>query len=125
MEARLEDVLAHSEFTDFQALYAHAKKGLSTSLKQYLIDRATNNETLFFRDTNAFKSLKELFERHLQLDFLEPIKIWSAASSTGQEALSLAITLEQLKKSVDYKIWASDILTTPIPESETSVSLST
>ena len=84
----------------------------SISLRQKLIDMATNNETLFFRDASFYAAFEKYF-----LDVILPtnpkvLKIWSAASSTGQEALSIAMTLEELSKKMPippYQILATDI----------------
>lgn len=65
------------------------------------IDATTTNHTFFFRENKhceyIIKTLKK--EKHL--------KIWSAASSSGEEAFSIAIQL--LANSFSFNIFASDI----------------
>jgi len=63
----------------------------------------STNETLFFRDTGPFqllqhKILPELIDaRAAKSSFSKTnLKIWSAASSTGQELYSIAIVLQEL-----------------------------
>ncbi|MGH9695023.1 MAG: chemotaxis protein CheB, partial [Bryobacteraceae bacterium] len=53
------------------------------------------NVTSFFRDPDVFEALKsELFPRILEVDSPDqPIRIWSAGCSTGEETYSLAISL--------------------------------
>lgn len=63
-------------------------------LVERVVEALTTNETLFFRDMRPFEHLKrdvfpELFARHLG----QPLKVWSAACSTGQEPYSLAMML--------------------------------
>lgn len=80
--------------------------------RQRLIDTATNNETLFFRDPKYFTSIETFIKTDILKDAPREIKIWSAASSTGQEALSVAMTLDQLSKVITlppFSIIATDI----------------
>ena len=63
-------------------------------LIERVVEALTTNETLFFRDMRPFEHLKrdvfpELFARFLG----QPLKVWSAACSTGQEPYSLAMML--------------------------------
>ena len=62
-----------------------------------LIEAMTTNETSFFRDIAPFEVMRstvipDLLERCKARRYL---RIWSAASSTGQEAYSLAMMLDQ------------------------------
>ncbi len=67
--------------------------GISGDFKQFLLDTATNNETSFFRDPKVF----QVIEKHIlpSLKTNQPqtfsYRIWSAASSFGQEPYSLAM----------------------------------
>ena len=64
-------------------------------------DAMTTNETLFFRDAHPFDALREVILPAAAARRLttggppRPIRIWSAASSTGQEPYSLAICAAQ------------------------------
>ena len=68
--------------------------------------------TAFFRDEDAFRYLGE----HVIMPLVKkkkPIRIWSIACSTGEEAYSLAILvcecMERLHISVDVKVFATDV----------------
>lgn len=71
--------------------------------------------TQFFRDRKTFDQLKRyvfpLIVRDHPKD--EPIRIWSAGCSTGEEAYSLAISflefLDSSKRSIPLKIFGSDL----------------
>ncbi len=71
--------------------------------------------TKFFRDSAAFEALEtEVFPQMIATKQEEdPIKIWIAACSTGEEVYSIAITLDRFlkKTSKNYtvKIFASDV----------------
>lgn len=71
--------------------------------------------TRFFRDQEAFKLLEEKVLRELvsAKSDLDTIKVWVCACSTGEEAYSIAIllneTIESAGKNIDIKIFATDI----------------
>jgi chemotaxis protein methyltransferase CheR len=115
LQNRLEEIVKLHNFANIQELYEVAQKGMIGSLKQLVLDVATNNETSFFRDTKYFNAFRNLIEQQMKGDlFLQKeLKIWSAASSTGQEALSISILIDELKKkhnsSLLYSILGTDI----------------
>jgi chemotaxis protein methyltransferase CheR len=60
-------------------------------LRAAVVDAMTTNETLWFRDQYPFELLKnKVFPEFKTLR--RPVKIWSAASSSGQEPYSIAMT---------------------------------
>lgn len=83
-----------------------------------LFDLVTTNETFFFREPLQFdllagellKRVKEENTKSARRD----IKIWSAASSTGEEAYTVAMLLSE---SPDVKPFTPDIYATDISES--------
>lgn len=78
--------------------------GGQNALRSKVVDAMTTNETLWFRDTHPFDILKDTLLPELSEQLRgksQPIRIWSAASSTGQEAYSISITIsEYLKKNL-------------------------
>ena len=75
-----------------------------------LINEATVNETYFFREEKQFDALKDFFfpewkKQHGNM----PIKIWSAASSTGEEIYSIAAFVRYLHLNAEFS--ASDLNT--------------
>ncbi|MGE3610974.1 MAG: protein-glutamate O-methyltransferase CheR [Bacteriovoracaceae bacterium] len=115
LQNRLEEIVKLHNFANIQELYEVAQKGMIGSLKQLVLDVATNNETSFFRDTKYFNAFRNLIEQQMKGDLFpqKELKIWSAASSTGQEALSISILIDELKKkhnsSLPYSILGTDI----------------
>ena len=99
-----------------------------TNLKQYISYISKNEieaETLyrefligvtkFFRDSDAFKYLEEHIIPEIFKDKLprDTVKLWSVGCSTGEEAYSLAILLQEYKEKnnldIDVKIFATDL----------------
>jgi chemotaxis protein methyltransferase CheR len=68
----------------------------------------TINVSQFFRDTNQWKTLREtIFPLLLQSN--NPLKLWSAGCSGGQEPYSLAMTLMFYFPAAKFTILGSDI----------------
>jgi chemotaxis protein methyltransferase CheR len=99
IESRLSSVMAESKSTSFMQLVSRAKG--DAAVKRRIIDEITTNETLFFRDSAPFdllrfKIIPEIIDRRAKPGQTVPIRIWSAACSTGQELYSIAIVLREL-----------------------------
>lgn len=71
--------------------------------------------TRFFRDPDAFQLLRTDVIPHLARgrNRQEPIRVWCAGCSTGEEAYTLALLLQeyrnQSERSFNFKIFASDL----------------
>ena len=93
--------------------YCHLLKANPEAEQSYFINAITTNLTSFFREQHHFNYLTEHELPRLIKQGNKRIRIWSSASSTGEEPYSIAITLmESLKsylRSWDVKILATDI----------------
>jgi len=67
------------------------------SLQEAVVDAMTTNETLWFRDDHPYRIFRDKLLPELAAN-RRPIKIWSAACSTGQEPYSLSIEIEEYKR---------------------------
>lgn len=73
------------------------------------IDLLTTNETYFFREPKHFDFLKnQIFPQHPAGQHL---RIWSAASSSGEEAYTLAMIVAEYAKTSQWEIVGTDIST--------------
>lgn len=93
---------------DLIAMLKAQREKLPIDKKDYFVDLVTTHETLFFRDRSPFtvlsrKIIPEKKDTHLS--------IYSAACSTGQEPVSIAITLAEARgiEKVNFEIDATDI----------------
>lgn len=120
IETRLGDLIKEYKCFSYRELCSKAKTDSSKTIENRIIDAISTNETLFFRDTGPFevlqhKILPDLIDRRTEKStgFLPiPIRIWSAACSTGQEAYSIAIVLKELLpdlKKYNVKLLGTDI----------------
>lgn len=75
---------------------------------QMLVNILTTNETYFFREPKHF----EFFREHILKSWHgEQFRLWSAASSTGEEAYSLAMIMAEELGMRRWEIFASDLST--------------
>jgi chemotaxis protein methyltransferase CheR len=93
--SRLSRLMREFEIDDFGSLMARLKRERHAKLHERIIDAMTTNETLWFRDNYPFEVLKHVIFPELAQKKLRQLRIWSAASSSGQEAYSISITLQE------------------------------
>lgn len=101
VKSRLIPLMSKFSIDDLSELIKQSMSYKNRELRTAVIDAMTTNETLWFRDKYPFELLSNKIFPEI-LEKKKSIKLWSAASSSGQEAYSIAMTsLEyQKKKSV-------------------------
>lgn len=115
--SRLRRLLEKENLSNLTELSAAMDRNFK--LKETVIDAMTTNETLWFRDDHPFKIFREKLLPELAKQ-RRPLRIWSAACSTGQEPYSLSIAVEEFKRTNpgaligDVKIIATDISPTAL-----------
>ncbi len=117
IETRLGRILESEHCSSYSEFYQKIKSDTSKNLEKKIIDAITTNETLFFRDSNPFELLKfkilpEVIDKRLSKSPLQQIRIWSAACSTGQEVISIAIVLKELLGATNrynFKLLGTDL----------------
>ncbi|MFT6208957.1 MAG: chemotaxis protein methyltransferase CheR [Colwellia sp.] len=112
---RLTRIIRERKLPSFTA-YCNLLKTDTEKEQDYFINAITTNLTSFFREQHHFDymtqdELPKLLGNRLSHD--KRLRIWSSASSTGEEPYSIAITvLEAMKSQLsqwDVKILATDI----------------
>lgn len=118
IETRLGGLLRESGARGWTDLLYKVKGDVTQGARTKVINAITTNETSFFRDTSPFDLLQhklfpELIDRRNRAGQRPvPIRILSAACSTGQEAYSTAIVLKELLgdfRGYDIRILGIDI----------------
>jgi chemotaxis protein methyltransferase CheR len=114
IEARLLPIAMEEGLSSLDDLCRHLRLQSSNPLQKRVIAAMTTNETYFFREPAHFETLTRKILPALVRDRSDSkrISIWSAASSTGQEAYSLAIVLAEMGLSG----WRIDLLGTDLSE---------
>ena len=113
-DMRLTPIARMSGAANLEDFVRMLRKGKPAHLHRAVAEAMTINETSFFRDVKPFEMLREvilprLIEQRMQE---RRLRIWSAASSTGQEAYSVAMLIAEHFPDVahwDVKIVGTDI----------------
>lgn len=92
VRSRLSPLVAKFKLASLSDLLRDVVTGRNRELRVAAVDAMTTNETLWFRDTYPFAVLADKLLPEIAAN-KRPIKIWSAASSSGQEPYSMAMTV--------------------------------
>jgi len=114
LDTRINDLVRFLSVKDVEEVYQMYKKHITPDMRAILINISTNNETYFFRDVKPFSILTKHILPEILKENPSQIKIWSAASSTGQEIYSILMAIKNtMPADVFLKVqaYASDIST--------------
>ncbi len=111
--SRLSRRLRHYQFTNYSQYYELLCHGDQEGVElMEMINAITTNKTDFFREAHHFQFLTEhVFPEHRKKK-TRRLRLWSAATATGEEAYTLAITVREAFADAadwDIKILATDI----------------
>ena len=111
---RLHNVLAELNFDNFSQYYDYVVADKSGKAVATLINKITTNHTYFMREKNHFSYLREKGLPYLVKSINDrDLRIWSAGCSSGEEAYTLAMILDEFFREEnlwwDKKILATDI----------------
>ncbi len=108
VSSRLNKRLRFHNLTSFDH-YAEMINGTNCgNERQIAIDLLTTNETYFFREAAHFETLRDNILTQHPKDRV--FRAWSAASSSGEEAYSIAMVLDDFfSQRVKWEVFGSDI----------------
>lgn len=106
---RLGSRLRHRRIPTFADYYQVLQDPAESDELQAAIDLITTNETSFFREADHFQVLRSYLHSLRPVPF--PFRVWSAASSSGEEAYTLAMVLADELGSADWRVVGTDIST--------------
>lgn len=111
---RLQNVLIDKNFKSFSQYYDYIASDTTGEAITTLINRITTNHTYFMREVNHFYYFRDKVLPYLEKTVQnKDFRIWSAACSTGEEAYTLAMIMDEYfgtqKSGWDTKILATDI----------------
>jgi len=114
IESRLEPLAIQEGFKSIDELGRKMMRQRNSLLQQKIVDTMTTNETSFFRDRTPFMIMKDEVIPNLVKSKAKnrQIRIWCAASSTGQEPYSIAMVLSEMAPQLrgwSVKMVATDI----------------
>lgn len=119
--SRLGRLLSRFDLAGYAELIIALSAPGAGTLQTAVVDAMTTNETFWFRDNAHFRVLTEGL---LAESRPTRLRIWSAAASTGQEAYTTAICLQdamqegRVSRTLNYEIVGTDISPTALTEAQ-------
>ncbi len=128
IQQRLAPIVKAEGCDSFGEFYLKLSKGHNNNLHDQVIVAITTNETSFFRDNHPFETFKKDVLPQVEKVILErksrvpqrkgaKVRLWCAASSTGQEPYCIAMIIYEYLQTAkrkgiavdDFEILATDI----------------
>jgi chemotaxis protein methyltransferase CheR len=119
LESRVTRRMEATGVKTYQDYFLLLKSPRGSEELKFLMDEITTNETYFFRNVPQLaalenKLLPEIVDIKNKMGFRK-LRIWSAASSSGEEAYTMAMILLE-KRATLLKDWIIEIVGTDINE---------
>jgi len=120
LESRLPPVAHAHGFASLDEMILSLRVRPHQQLVKAVCDAMLTGETMFFRDTAPFEMMRERIFPELVARCRErgtPMRIWSAAAASGQEAYSLAMLITEMESTfaeVPVEILATDFAAAPL-----------
>jgi chemotaxis protein methyltransferase CheR len=116
VESRVMPIVRRERLSGLDELMVVLQKGQNPKLAKDVIEAMTINETYFFRDKAPFDQFRNVMLPKLiaTRQNEKRIRIWSAAASTGQEAYSLAMIIDECAAKIPG--WKIEIVGTDLSD---------
>ena len=112
---RLQNMLEQEGFRSFSDYYSYLISDTTGRATVKLIDRITTNYTYFMREAWHFYFFRETVLPEIACKIKDrDLRVWCAACSTGEEAYTLAMIIDEFFSS-DKASWDTRLLATAIP----------
>jgi len=114
IQARLGKRMRHLGYSDLAGYCEFLRTGADDAEMERVVDSLTTNFTSFLREESHFKFLVDEALPGLLSAGSRRIRLWSAASSSGEEPYSIAFYLgdrHPAEQGWDWRVTASDIST--------------
>ncbi|AHH12060.1 Chemotaxis protein methyltransferase [Borrelia hermsii YBT] len=128
IESRLSSIIKAKNLNSFTEYINYLENQKNQISLIELVDKISTNHTYFFREPNHFeflenKLLPKMLKQMMQSE--EEIRIWSAGCSSGEEAYTIAMILNEYidnnKIHCKVKILATDISITVLNEAKRGI----
>jgi chemotaxis protein methyltransferase CheR len=109
VSGRLAKRLAHYQLDSYGDYLKLLESRAQPAELQVAVDLLTTNETYFFREPKHFALLRDLAQDAAQKN--RTLRVWSAASSSGEEPYSIAMVLADVLGDAPWEVLGTDIST--------------
>ena len=119
VSGRLAARLRHYRLTRYGDYFDMLHDGSHPDEPQVAIDLLTTNETSFFREPKHFEFLRDQIAPSHPRG--RPLRVWSAACSSGEEPYSIAMTLACCLRDEPWEILGSDLSTRTLDHARAAI----
>lgn len=127
IEGRLTNMLVEEGYSDYSSYFNDILKNPKSQDVVRMVNKLTTNHTFFMREPEHFDYLKNVVlpwaEKEAAKD--KDLRIWCAASSSGQEPYTLAMTIDSYfgtrKSGWDCRILATDLDTDVLTKAKQAI----
>ena len=116
---RLRKRLLHHQLASFGEYYRLVSSPAQAAELQVMVDLLTTNETYFFREPKHFAFLRDVILPARTPG--ERFRVWSAASSSGEEAYTIAMLLSEHLPGGNWEVFGSDLSTQVLERARAAV----
>ena len=115
VQSRLKSTLVELGMTTFSEYFDYLLKDKSGEALTRFVNKITTNHTFFMREADHFDFLSKTVLPYVSEEFKKDrdLRLWCAASSSGEESVTLQIIVNEHFKKVSDK-WNTQILATDI-----------
>ena len=115
VQSRLKSTLAELGMTTFSEYFDYVLKDKSGEALTRFVNKITTNHTFFMREADHFDYLSNTVLPYISEEFKKDkdLRLWCAASSSGEEAVTLQIIVNEYFSHLKEK-WNTQILATDI-----------
>jgi len=114
---RLQRLAQECDGLDLETYVQRLLRGEDEAELTRVVDRLTTNETYFFREPEHF----DILAREAAARRVSTLRVWSAASSSGEEAYSIAMTLAECAAAPKWEIVGTDLSTAMVETARTGL----
>lgn len=109
VSSRLTKHMASLGFTSFREYYNYIKSNSSVEERNVFVDKLTTNHTYFLREKEHFQLFEQICKEYKEKGERD-LRVWCAASSSGEEPYTLAYILNNVYGSDrGFRLLATDI----------------
>ncbi len=119
VSGRLAKRLAHYQLDSYSDYLRLLESRAQPAELQVAVDLLTTNETYFFREPKHFTLLRDLALDARNDGRGKTLRVWSAASSSGEEPYSIAMVLADVLGDAPWEVLGTDISTRVLERART------
>lgn len=122
VEGRLQKLAARRGMADLTQYVADVVRLADGDELARMVDALTTNETYFFREPQHFEHLSRAVDQWAARDGRSaPLRVWSAAASSGEEAYSIAMVLAGKLGLAGWEVVGTDLSSAMVEAAETGL----